>query len=394
MNEPDDIALLREFAATKSEMAFAALVSRHINLVHSVALRSTGSLHAAQEISQAVFIILARKANNWPQHAVLSGWLYQTTRLTSANFLRGEIRRQKREQEAYMQSTLNESEPEAWRQIAPLLDDALDKLGDRDRNAIILRFFENKNLRDVGAGLGVNEDAAKMRVTRAVEKLRKLFVKHGVALSAAAIAGAVAANSVQAAPVALTKSMTAVAMMKGVAASGSTFTLTKGTLKIMVWSKIQTAVVASVIILVAAGTTTILGQHERQQLPRAQPVASGETKFPKESWAFAGYDNPESAFRSCMWAANKGDVKMLLAGLSAVSQQRLASKPYDQILTAKDRADYAKMTGYRILDKQVRSENEVLLEIHADGLDQTKKIFMQRVGNEWKLGSESEPESK
>src|SRR5450432_1855332 len=195
MHERDDITLLREFAATESEAAFATLVQRHVNLVHSVALRSTGSSHAAQEISQAVFIILARKANSWPQHAVLSGWLYQTTRLTSANFLRGEIRRQKREQEAYMQSTLNESEPEAWRQVAPLLDDALDKLGERDRNAIVLRFFENKNLRDVGAGLGVNEDAAKMRVTRAVEKLRKLFLKRGVALSAVAITGAVAAKA-------------------------------------------------------------------------------------------------------------------------------------------------------------------------------------------------------
>ena len=110
MDERDDITLLREFAATESEAAFAALVARHVNLVYSVALRSIGNAHAAQEISQAVFIILARKAKSLGAKTVLSGWLYQTTRLTAANFLRGEIRRQQREQEAYMQSTLNESE--------------------------------------------------------------------------------------------------------------------------------------------------------------------------------------------------------------------------------------------------------------------------------------------
>jgi RNA polymerase sigma factor (sigma-70 family) len=275
MTEPDDIALLREFVATESEAAFAALVSRHVNLVHSVALRSTGSPHAAQEISQAVFIILARKAKSLGSKTILSGGLYQTTRLTAANFLRTEIRRQKREQEAYMQSILNEPEPEAWWQIAPLLDDALDKLGERDRNAIVLRFFENKYLRDVDAGLGVNEDAAKMRVTRALEKLRKLFVRRGAALSAVVIAGAVAANSVQAAPVALTKSMTAVAMMKGVAASGSTLTLIKGVLKIMAWTTAKMASAVCVGLLLAIGATTMtvkeIQAHHRYswQMPKA-----------------------------------------------------------------------------------------------------------------------------
>src|SRR5271154_4414669 len=141
MTEPDDIALLREFAATESEAAFGALVARHLNLVYSVALRSVGNGHSSQEISQAVFIILARKAKSLGSKTILSGWLYQTTRLTAANHLRGEIRRQKREQEAFMQSTLNESESDAWRQIAPILDDAISKLGAKDRDAIVLRFF-------------------------------------------------------------------------------------------------------------------------------------------------------------------------------------------------------------------------------------------------------------
>jgi len=163
MPEMDDITLLREYAETDSETAFAHLVGRYINLVYSTALRSVGNAHAAEEITQAAFIILSKKARNLSNRTILSGWLYQTTRLTAANFLRGEIRRQRREQEAYMQSLLNEPEPEIWPQIAPLLDTAMELLGEKDRNAIVLRYFENKNLGEVGLALGASEDAAKMR---------------------------------------------------------------------------------------------------------------------------------------------------------------------------------------------------------------------------------------
>ena len=257
MPEPDDIALLRQYAERNAESAFATLVEKYVNLVYSTALRSVGNPHAAEEITQAVFIILARKARSLSQGTILSGWLYQTARLTAANFLRAEIRRQHREQEAYMQSLLNELEPEVWPQIAPLLDAAMERLGEKDRNAVVLRYFENKNLREVGTALGASEDAAKMRVNRALEKLRKFFTKRGVALSGTAIAGAVSANSVQAAPVALAKSVTAVAIAKSATASGSTLTLIKGALKIMAWTKAKTAVVVGAGILFAAGTTTI-----------------------------------------------------------------------------------------------------------------------------------------
>src|SRR5450756_818508 len=122
MQERNDIELLGEYVRGNSETAFETLVARHVNLVYSVALRHVGNPHQAQEITQAVFIILAKKARGLSKNTILSGWLYQTTRLTAANFLRGEIRRQRREQEAYMQSALNKSEPDVWPQIAPLLD--------------------------------------------------------------------------------------------------------------------------------------------------------------------------------------------------------------------------------------------------------------------------------
>jgi RNA polymerase sigma factor (sigma-70 family) len=142
MTERTDHELLAEFARSGSDAAFAALVARHVNLVYSAALRATRQPDHAQEITQAVFIILARKAGKLSPRVVLSSWLYQTARLTAANFLKAEIRRQHREQEAYMQSTLNdESQAAAWEQLAPHLEAAMGGLGETDRNTLVLRFF-------------------------------------------------------------------------------------------------------------------------------------------------------------------------------------------------------------------------------------------------------------
>jgi RNA polymerase sigma factor (sigma-70 family) len=253
----DDLALLREYARNHSEAAFAALVARHVNLVYSVALRSVRDPHLAEEITQAVFIILARKADSLGDQTILPGWLCRTARYASANALTIQRRRQDREQEAHMQSILNEAEPmreETWNQIAPLLDGAMEKLGQKDHDALVLRFFENKNFAEVGAALGASEDAAKMRVNRALDKLHRFFNKRGISSTTAIIAGEISTHSMQAAPVGLAKSVTLVAMTKGVAASGSTLTLIKGALKIMAWTKMKTAIVVGVIVAATAAT--------------------------------------------------------------------------------------------------------------------------------------------
>src|ERR1700683_4659520 len=269
----DDLNLLRVFARNNSEEAFAAIVSRHVNLVYSVALRSVRDAHLAEEITQAVFIILARKADSLGDKTILPGWLCRTARYASANALTIQRRRQQREQEAYMQSILNEAESvETWNQISPLLDGAMEQLGQKDHDALVLRFFENKTFAEVGASLGASGDAAKMRVNRALEKLRKFFTKRGVSSTTAIIAGTISANSVQAAPMTLAKSVTAVAIVKGAAASGSTLTLIKGALKLMAWTKIKhsTAIAASVIL--ATGTTAAIWDIHSNAWLSAPPV--------------------------------------------------------------------------------------------------------------------------
>ena len=256
MLELNDHELLVEFARNGSETAFAGVVTRHVNLVYSTALRFSGNPHHAEEITQAVFIILARKAGKLSPRVVLSGWLYQTARLAAANFVKGEIRRQQREQESFMQSTLNETDAAAWEQIAPLLDEAMGQLGETDRNAVVLRFFENKTAAEIAATLKLTEAAAHKRVNRALEKLRTIFSKRSVTLSAAIIAGAVTSNSVQAAPVGLA-AMVTTAAAKGISISATITTLVKGTMKTMTWLKFKFAIGVGMAALLAGGVATV-----------------------------------------------------------------------------------------------------------------------------------------
>ena len=258
MADVKDIALLRQFTDENSELAFSELVRRHINLVYSVALRFTGNPGDAEDVAQAVFIILAQKAGRLSNRVVLTGWLYETTRFTAMRLLRTQARRRAHEQEASVHSIIEKSGDDSlWRQVEPHLEVAMSRLGERDRTLLALRYFENKTGAEAAALLGIKEEAARKQTNRALEKLQKFFAGRGIRSTTAILAGTISANSVLVAPLALAKSVTPVALAKGATASTSTLTLIKGALKVMAWTKAKTAIVVGVGILLATGTTTV-----------------------------------------------------------------------------------------------------------------------------------------
>lgn len=257
MTDTPDAELLSQFARNGSEDAFAELVRRYVGLVHSVALRHTSSPDHAQDITQAVFIILARKAGSLGRKTVLPGWLYHTARLTAANDRRARARRIHREQEAFMQATQEESPSDSiWREMTPLLDDAMARLSATDRDALVLRYFQNRSLQEVGVALGVKERAAQKRVSRALEKLRKFFSKRGVTLTASLIAAGISANSVHAAPAGLASAVT-VGAVKGTTISATITTLVKGTMKTMTLLKLKLATGLGIATLLVGGAATL-----------------------------------------------------------------------------------------------------------------------------------------
>ncbi|HUA37657.1 MAG TPA: sigma-70 family RNA polymerase sigma factor [Candidatus Sulfopaludibacter sp.] len=221
-----DWDLLRQFARENSQDAFGEIVRRHLNLVYSAALRQARSPQLAEEIAQSVFADLARNAGKLKPDAILTAWLYAVTRRTAIDVIRKESRRHLREQIATEMNNMNATGssagvPPAWSEIEPLLDDAMAALEEADRSAVLLRYFENKSLREVGESLSASEDAAQKRVSRAVERLREFFSKRNIIVGAGGLAVLISANAVQSAPVGLSATIST-----GVASAATTIGIT------------------------------------------------------------------------------------------------------------------------------------------------------------------------
>jgi RNA polymerase sigma factor (sigma-70 family) len=261
-----DLDLLRQFAREKSQDAFTEIVRRHLNLVYSAALRQIRSPQLAEEIAQSVFADLARSADKISSAGAspassLTPWLYAVTRRTAIDLIRKESRRQLREQIAVEMNNMNAT-ANNWTQIEPLLDDAMSALDETDRAAILLRYFENKNLREVGESLDISDDAAQKRVSRAVEKLREFFSKQKITIGASGLAVLISANAVQSAPVGLALTITNVSL----AAAGTALTF----MKIATATKLKFAFSA---IVVAGAVTAFVVQQQNQTKLRDKNVS-------------------------------------------------------------------------------------------------------------------------
>ncbi len=253
----DDWQLLQDYVARESDAAFRTLVNRYVNLVYSVALRQVRDAHLAEEVAQAVFILLARKARGFRPSVVLSGWLFRTTRFVASRAVRAEQRRQRREQEAFAMQQLTTPD-DTWKRIAPALDEGLEHLGETDRNALLLRFVNDKSHRETAAALGVSEDAAKKRVTRALDKLRNFFAGRGISLSAAVLASAMTANAAKAATPEITASIVAKVIASGSAGAGILTPLVSQTLNAWRWAKLKFAGALTTMLVAIVGIGVVL----------------------------------------------------------------------------------------------------------------------------------------
>jgi RNA polymerase sigma factor (sigma-70 family) len=262
-----DVQLLRNYTREKSQEAFTELLRRHVDLVYSAALRQVHSPQLAEEVAQSVFSDLAQAAGSLKAETILTAWLYQVTRRTAIDVVRRESRRQARERLAVEMAAMNTATD--WTHIEPLLDDAMESLDETDRAAILLRYFENKSLREVGQTLGTSDDAAQKRVSRAVERLREFFSKRGVTIGAGGLVVIVSANAVQAAPIALATTISTAAVLAGTTISASTVVATT---KIIAMTTLQKVLVTGTVAVLAGAGAYQARQtsHLREQIQTLQ----------------------------------------------------------------------------------------------------------------------------
>ena len=367
-----DLDLLRRFALENSRDAFAEIVRRHLNLVYSAALRQVRSPQLAEDVAQSVFADLARVAGKIsgtgvPPVSSLTPWLYAVTRRTAIDAIRKESRRQLREQIAMEMTNMNATAND-WTQIEPPLDDAMAALDETDRSAILLRYFENKNLREVGEALGASEDAAQKHVSRAVDRLREFFSKRNVTIGASGLAVLISANAVQAAPVGLTSAISSAVLAETAATSTATITT-----KIIIMTTLQkTLVAASCIALAGTGIYGVFHLAKNHaSIANSESSNSTGDYVSQEQFAFAGYATPESTIKSLFWIQSKGDFKATLESASprfrAILEQAVKAAPNgESTIVNSIVAESKNFLGYRITDVKNISDDKIVVSVLVD----------------------------
>ena len=332
MMDMEDSELLREFAERGSDAAFTTLVQRYADLVYSTALRQLRDPDLSQEVAQTVFCLLARKARSLCNRTALVGWFYRAACFAAADVLRTERRRRERERKAAQMEIQATDTDTAWEQLSPLLDEAMNQLGEKDRLAVLLRFFQRKPMREVGQALGISEDAAKMRVARSVEKLRGFFAKNGVACPAGIIAAVLSEKAIQAAPIGFAQSLGAGAKIK--AAGAVTFSsLIINTLKFMAKLNMKTVTVAGIGLLVALNIGLYVSNRSPRQVLKK---TSGQVNSRKTLATTGSIDASQPNAGKLGSAATDPAIAVALENLRAVLREpwKTRRRPDQQIRDA------------------------------------------------------------
>ena len=298
MNSWTDQQLIRDYTGSRSEPAFAELVRRHVDFVYSAALRMVRDPHLAEDVSQGVFVALAQTAPQLTDRPALAGWLHRTTQNLAANAVRSDVRRRAREQEAATMNELLAAEPDpGWEHIAPHLDAALGELSEGEREALLLRYFQRQSAGEMAQTLGISDEAAQKRVSRAVERLRELFAKRGVAVGASGLVAVVSANAVQAAPAGLALTISSSAAL-GATTLATTATATKAIAMTVLQKTLITAAIAAAVgtgIYQAHQASTLRRQVrtlQQQQAPLADQLTALQTENERLSNQVARAKNP------------------------------------------------------------------------------------------------------
>jgi len=329
VNEYSDQQLLRVYASTRQETAFSELVRRHIDLVYSAALRMLRDAHLAQDITQGVFVALAGHAAQLADHPVLSGWLHCTARNLAAKAVRSNARRRVREQEAVAMNELHAagSEP-SWDAIAPHLDAALGELSDTDRDILLLRYFERKTASEMAGLLGISDEAAQKRVTRALDRLRELFIKRGMSVGAGGLVVVLTANAVQAAPVGLAAAISTAAVTPSAVTTSTLIATTKTIAMTTLQKSIITATIA-----VLAGTgiyqarqssqlRSQLQATQQQQSPLTEQLKALQRQQDQQSGELAQFRDDNQHLRQ-----DQAELLQLRGEVAVLRRQQQAPKP-------------------------------------------------------------------
>jgi RNA polymerase sigma factor (sigma-70 family) len=257
----NDWTLLASYAKCGDQAAFAELVRRHVNLVFSAAARRVSDRHLAEDITQAVFVILASKAKKLREDGPMSHWLLTTARYAAANALKMRARRERHEHLAGSAAgacSANPTDVLMWSEIASRLDDAILKLPSADRRAVLLRYFENRPIHDIAAELNVSDGAARQRLSRAIDKLRHRLDRRGAAgmasIGSEGLIALLGSHAIVAAPAGLTQASLIAATAGGAAGTTAGITIAKGAIHMMTWTKVKVA--AAVVAAIGIGATT------------------------------------------------------------------------------------------------------------------------------------------